>query len=161
MFFLAYVFFVFFVLMNMFLAIINDTYMEVKASLQNRKNQFEIGDFVKRGYMKMRDRLMAKRDRLADIRKALSLADINDDKLLDFDEWRNEMKCRGYAEEEIESMFAKYDVNGDRTLDENEQRALSDDLKQQSDAILHEMNQLSLLDPVKFVAFSFFFLLVG
>ena len=143
-FFLSYVFFVFFVLLNMFLAIINDTYMEVKAELQNRKNEFEIGDFVKQGYAKMRERLTAKRDRIADIRRALSAADVNRDKRLEFEEWRNEMKARGYAEEEIETMFAKYDTNGDRVLDEDEQKALSNDLLRQNEAILREMNDLTL-----------------
>ncbi|CAF2097381.1 unnamed protein product [Rotaria magnacalcarata] len=143
-FFLTYVFFVFFVLLNMFLAIINDTYQEVKAELQDKKSSFEISDFVKQGYAKMRDRLTDKRDRIADIRRALSLADINNDKRLEFEEWRNEMKSRGYAEAEIEAMFSKYDKNGDRVLDEEEQRALSDDLLQQNNAILREMDKLKL-----------------
>jgi polycystin 2 len=128
----------------MFLAIINDTYMEVKAELKNRKNTFDLSDFVKQGYAKMRERLRAKHDRITDIRKALSLADINSDKRLDFDEWRNEMKSRGYAEEEIETMFAKYDSDGDRILDENEQQALSNDLTKQKDDILREMNELNM-----------------
>ena len=128
----------------MFLAIINDTYMEVKAQLKDKKNEFEISDFVKQGYSKMRERLTDKRDRIADIRRALSLADVNRDKMLEFDEWRNEMKSRGYAEEEIETMFAKYDTNGDRVLDEAEQRALTNDLLQQNEAIVQEMNELSM-----------------
>ncbi|CAF1423747.1 unnamed protein product [Adineta steineri] len=143
-FFLTYVFFVFFVLLNMFLAIINDTYMEVKAELQNKKSSFAISDFVKQGYAKMRERLNVKHDRIADIRKALSLADMNADKRLEFEEWRNEMKSRGYAEQEIETMFAKYDTSGDRVLDEDEQRALRNDLLKQDEAILHEMNALNM-----------------
>ncbi len=144
LFFLTYVFFVFFVLLNMFLAIINDTYIEVKAELRNKKNEFEISDFVKQGYSKMRERLTAKRDRIADIRRALALADLNRDKRLEYDEWRTEMKSRGYAEEEIETIFAKYDFNGDGVLDEHEQRALSNDLSRQNNAILREMDELNM-----------------
>ncbi|CAF0732509.1 unnamed protein product [Adineta steineri] len=143
LFFLTYVFFVFFVLLNMFLAIINDTYVEVKEELRNKKNEFEISDFVRKGYGKMRERLTVKRDRIADIRRALALADLNRDKRLEFDEWRTEMKSRGYAEEEIEALFSKYDFNGDRVLDENEQRALSNDLLRQNDAIIREMDELN------------------
>ena len=128
----------------MFLAIINDTYMEVKAELQNKKSTFQISDYVKQGYAKMRERLTAKHDRIADIRKALSLADINRDKRLEFEEWRNEMKSRGYAEEEIETMFAKYDKDGDRILDEDEQKALTNDLLKQNDAVIKEMNELNM-----------------
>ena len=128
----------------MFLAIINDTYMEVKAELKNKKSTFALSDFVKQGYAKMRERLTAKHDRITDIRKALSFADVNSDKRLDFDEWRNEMKARGYAAEEIETMFAKYDADGDRILDENEQRALSNDLTREKDDILREMKELNM-----------------
>ncbi len=52
-FFLCYVFFVFFVLLNMFLAIINDTYSEVKAEIAAQRNEFELGDYLKRGYNNM------------------------------------------------------------------------------------------------------------
>ncbi len=47
--FLSYIFFVFFVLLNMFLAIINDTYGEVKADLKNAPPDFQMGDFFKTG----------------------------------------------------------------------------------------------------------------
>jgi polycystin 2 len=52
-FFLSYVFFVFFVLLNMFLAIINDTYSEVKEEISAQKNDFEVADYFKRGYNNM------------------------------------------------------------------------------------------------------------
>jgi polycystin 2 len=46
--FMLYVFFVFFVLLNMFLAIINDTYSEVKADISQQKSEFEMGDYFKK-----------------------------------------------------------------------------------------------------------------
>jgi len=46
--FIIYVFFVFFILLNMFLAIINDTYSEVKSELAEQKNELEMGDFFKK-----------------------------------------------------------------------------------------------------------------
>jgi len=61
-FFLSYVFFVFFVLLNMFLAIINDTYSEVKNDLSTQKSEFELGDYFKKSYERMLDRLNLKRD---------------------------------------------------------------------------------------------------
>ena len=60
-FFLTYVFFVFFVLLNMFLAIINDTYSEVKGD-ETAKSEFELGDYFKKSYERMLDRLNVKRD---------------------------------------------------------------------------------------------------
>ena len=48
-FFLTYIFFVFFVLLNMFLAIINDTYAVVKADSLQKKADFQMADFFKTG----------------------------------------------------------------------------------------------------------------
>lgn len=44
------------------------------------------------GYQKMLDKLNFKRDKIVDIQKALQSADINHDKQLDFDEWRQDLK---------------------------------------------------------------------
>ena len=38
---------------------------------------------------------------------------------------------RGYADGEIEALFAKYDIDGDRVLDEDEQRKMLSDLNDQ------------------------------
>jgi polycystin 2 len=141
--FILYVFFVFFVLLNMFLAIINDTYSEVKADISNQKSEFEVGDYFKEGYNKMIEKMNLKRDKIMDIQKALQSADINQDKRLDFEEWRQDLKMRGYAEAEIEAVFAKYDVDGDRVLDEVEQRKMNADLAGQRDALNKEYEDIA------------------
>lgn len=38
---------------------------------------------------------------------------------------------RGYSEEEVEAAFAKYDLDGDKVLNEEEQRKMQDDLEGQ------------------------------
>ncbi|PAA66722.1 hypothetical protein BOX15_Mlig004710g1 [Macrostomum lignano] len=134
-FFLLYVFFVFFVLINMFLAIINDTYSEVKSDLANQPNDFEMTDYFKERAGKVMDKLNIKRDKIIDIQKAMQSADVNNDRQLDFEEWRAELKMRGYADGEIEAMFAKYDVDGDRVLDEEEQRRMTSELEGQKAAL--------------------------
>ncbi|XP_069123530.1 polycystin-2-like isoform X2 [Argopecten irradians] len=141
-FFMLFVFFVFFVLINMFLAIINDTYSEVKGDMANQKNEFEMGDYFKRGYMKMVEKINFKRDKIVDIQEALKSADINQDHRLEFDEWRTDLKTRGYADSEIEALFAKYDVDGDRILDSEEQKRLANDLQEQTTAINKEYDDL-------------------
>lgn len=141
-FFMMFVFFVFFVLINMFLAIINDTYSEVKGDMANQKNEFEMTDYFKRGYDKMMNKLNFKHDKIVDIQKALHSADINNDKQVDFDEWRQDLKTRGYADGEIEALFAKYDIDGDRVLDEDEQRRMQADLTEQKNALTKEYNEL-------------------
>ncbi|XP_050390964.1 polycystin-2 isoform X1 [Patella vulgata] len=141
-FFMLFVFFVFFVLINMFLAIINDTYSEVKGDMANMKNEFEMADYFKKGYSRVLDKLNLKRDKIVDIQKALRSADINQDKQLDFDEWRQDLKTRGYADAEIEAMFAKYDIDGDRVLDEGEQKRMQADLADQRVALNKAFNEL-------------------
>ena len=42
---------------------------------------------------------------------------------------------RGYAEAEIEAVFAKYDLDGDRVLDKTEQRKMQADLEGQKVSI--------------------------
>ncbi|KAK7507557.1 hypothetical protein BaRGS_00001492 [Batillaria attramentaria] len=114
----------------------------VKSDMANQKNEFEIADYFKRGYQKMLDKLNFKRDKIVDIQKALKSADINQDKRVDFDEWRQDLKTRGYADGEIEAMFAKYDRDGDRVLDEEEQRRMQADLFEQKAALNKEYDEL-------------------
>ena len=47
LYFILYIVLVFFILFNMFLAIINDTYSEVKAESATSGNEFEVMDFFK------------------------------------------------------------------------------------------------------------------
>ena len=88
-FFIFYIFVVFFILLNMFLAIINDTYSEVKEEIAAQKNDFEIADYFKRGYNNMLGKV-GKRSKLIDIENALKLA--NADGLVTFDEVRQNLK---------------------------------------------------------------------
>ena len=78
-------------LQNMFLAIINDTYSEVKIEIANQRNEFEIADYFKRGYNNMMGKL-GRRDKIVDIQNALKLSDANGDGMLTFDEIRTNLK---------------------------------------------------------------------
>lgn len=148
-FFITYVFFVFFVLLNMFLAIINDTYAEVKSNIATQKSEFEIGDYFKKGYQKMLDKLSFKREKILDIQKALKSADVNQDNKLDFEEWRANLKSRGHADAEIEAVFAKYDLDGDRILDEEEQRKMQEDLEGQKAELNDEIEEMERAKETK------------
>ena len=70
-FFLSYVFLVFFVLLNMFIAIINDTYAEIKEELANEKSEIELSSFLKKGYDKVLDKLSLKKAQIVDIQKVI------------------------------------------------------------------------------------------
>lgn len=47
LYFILYIVFVFLILFNMFLAIINDTYSSVKAEAADGENEFEVMDFFR------------------------------------------------------------------------------------------------------------------
>lgn len=49
---------------------------------------------------------------------------------------------KGYADTEIEAMFAKYDTDGDRILDPEEQRHLAEDLMKQKDSLNQEYSKI-------------------
>jgi len=125
----------------MFLAIINDTYSDVKSDIEEQKSDFELGDYFKRGYDKILTKMHLKKDKIVDIQNALSMADNDNDKQIKFDEWRAELRKRGYADTEIEAYFAKYDTDGSRNLSEEEQRKMREDLKQQFENIDDNMNK--------------------
>jgi polycystin 2 len=120
LYFITYVFFVFFVLLNMFLAIINDTYSEVKSDPDAQKSEIELSAYFKKSYQKLKDKVLKKKDKMIDIRKALEMADINKDGNLTFDEWREELLKRGYNNSDIEAYFNKYDTNNDKCLSKDE-----------------------------------------
>uniref|UniRef100_A0A1I8F1H6 EF-hand domain-containing protein n=1 Tax=Macrostomum lignano TaxID=282301 RepID=A0A1I8F1H6_9PLAT len=68
------------------------------------KSDFEMTDYFKQRAGKVFDKLSFKRDKIVDIQKAIQSADLNNDRQLDFEEWRAELKQRGYADGEIEAL---------------------------------------------------------
>merc|ERR1719273_795143 len=73
LYFLSYIFFVCFVLLNMFLAIINDTYGEVKADLKRAKPAFQLGDFFMMGVNNVKA-ASGIHDRKLDVENAVKIA---------------------------------------------------------------------------------------
>ncbi|KAG0723242.1 Polycystin-2 [Chionoecetes opilio] len=114
----------------MFLAIINDTYSEVKIEIANQRNEFEIADYFRRGYNNMMGKL-GRRDKIVDIQNALKLSDANGDGMLTFDEIRANLKKCNFSDMEIEMFFAKYDTDGSRLLEQDEVRKMLADLEGQ------------------------------
>ncbi|KAK8775401.1 hypothetical protein V5799_031253, partial [Amblyomma americanum] len=108
---------------NMFLAIINDTYAEVKSEISQQKNEFELVDYFKKGYNNILGKL-GKRDQIVDIQNALKMADTNHDNKLTFDEVRKTLKAQNFSDMEIEMLFSKYDVDGNRELNEQETKEM-------------------------------------
>ena len=92
--FMAFVFFGFFVLLNMFMAIINQAYGKVKEEMNAAQPDFMLSDYLKLNYSKMVDRLNLKRDRILDIQAVLKSDEVTQKDELDFNVWRTELKVR-------------------------------------------------------------------
>ena len=75
--------------MNMFMAIINDTYSEVKEEVDTRRENFEVGDLVLRGYNNIREKVN-ERDKILDIKETVKLA--ADDGIVTYDEIRDSLR---------------------------------------------------------------------
>ncbi|XP_078497207.1 polycystin-2-like protein 1 [Lissotriton helveticus] len=136
--FVTYVFFVFFVLLNMFLAIINDTYSEVKEELSSQDNELQFSDILKQSYNKTLLKLKLKKERISDVQKALQ----NGDKELEFEDFKNSLKELGHADHEITAAFSRFDHDGNQILDEEEQKRMKHDLEEKRVALNEEIENL-------------------
>ncbi|KAI7805279.1 polycystic kidney disease 2-like 1 protein [Triplophysa rosa] len=136
--FFSYVFFVFFVLLNMFLAIINDTYSEVKSELSSQKDEFQISDLIKQSYEKTIMKLKLKKEKISDVQKALDSGSSE----LTFQDFRDALKGMGHSDQEITDAFAKFDHDGNQTLDKLEQEKMKQELDEKRDSLNAELRNL-------------------
>lgn len=136
-FFIAYMFFVFFVLLNMFLAIIGDTYSEVKAETANEKSALEMSEFFKKKYSDMLGKMRTKRDKLVAIENALGKTGA-----FNMEQFKIHLKEQGYTDSEVDAVVAKYDINGDRELSEEEVQRMKDDLEGQRANLAREYDDI-------------------
>ncbi|MCI4376314.1 hypothetical protein PGIGA_G00187190 [Pangasianodon gigas] len=132
--FFTYVFFVFFVLLNMFLAIINDTYSEVKEELASHDDDLHITDIFKQTVMKLK----FKKDRISDVQKAL-----DGSKDLEFRDFRETLKEMGHDDHDISEAFSKYDKDGNQILDREEQEKMKRELEEKRNALNAELRNLT------------------
>ncbi|VDP85309.1 unnamed protein product [Echinostoma caproni] len=137
--FIVYVFFVFFVLLNMFIAIINETYVGVKSDLQNQTNDFEMKDFFKTRMKKMLDRLHRKKNRIEKLQQAMELANTNKGGRMDFLELREHLNSQGFTAEEIDNVFGRFDTDQDKTLSSVEQLKMQAKLEEEKMALVSEI----------------------
>ncbi|XP_070614130.1 polycystin-2-like isoform X2 [Erythrolamprus reginae] len=139
--FTSFVFFMLFLLLNMFLAIINDTYSEVKTDMIQQKSEMELSDLIKKGYTKAMVKLKLKKTPVDDISESLRHCGGK----LNFDELRQNLKGKGHTDAEIEAIFTKYDQDGDQELTELEHQQMRDDLEKERDL---ELDRSSLNRPL-------------
>ncbi|XP_050302328.1 polycystic kidney disease 2-like 2 protein [Anthonomus grandis grandis] len=99
--FLSFIILVFFVLLNMFLAIINDTYVDVKTDIAIAPKEIEMSDYISSSFRSCLRRIGCK------IKQA------EEERLIDtsLSEIRDALKRCGFEDREIEMYFEKYDID--------------------------------------------------
>jgi polycystin 2 len=142
--FVLYVFFVFFILLNMFLAIINDAYAEVKADMSRQKSEFEMIDFFKKRAEKLFEKIRLKREKSATSQD--SSTNMAHCQPTDYEQWRSERLREGYTEAQIGSVLARYDVDGNRSVGRAELRKMHADLGRQKFVEKEDSDSLDLSD---------------
>uniref|UniRef100_A0A8C5KFV2 Polycystin-2-like protein 1 n=1 Tax=Jaculus jaculus TaxID=51337 RepID=A0A8C5KFV2_JACJA len=136
--FVTYVFFVFFVLLNMFLAIINDTYSEVKEELAGQKDELQLSDLLKQSYKKTLLRLRLRKKRDSDVQKVLQ----GREQEIQFEDFTNTLRELGHAEHDLMAAFTRFDQDGNHVLDKKEQEQMRQTLEEERVALNIEIENL-------------------
>uniref|UniRef100_A0A1B6L2A3 Uncharacterized protein n=1 Tax=Graphocephala atropunctata TaxID=36148 RepID=A0A1B6L2A3_9HEMI len=115
--FFAYIFFIYFILVNMFLAIIIDTYSEVRASIRDQTKELHTGDVLGRWLRKLCSccgcgKLVGKYEEPQGTKGGLSSQE----------DIQNLLRRCGFNELEIDLFFAKFDIPRDRPISQEEMR---------------------------------------
>ncbi|XP_018574958.1 polycystic kidney disease 2-like 1 protein, partial [Anoplophora glabripennis] len=100
--FLSYIFLVFFVLLNMFLAIINDTYADVKTEIAIAPDEMQMTEYIQRGFFNMLRKLGCGRSRKSELKRELNIT---------IRHIREALKKCGFSDLEIEMFFARYNID--------------------------------------------------
>ncbi|VDD75321.1 unnamed protein product [Mesocestoides corti] len=135
--FLVYTFFVFFVLINMFIAIINDTYLDVKSNLLSQPNEFQMKSFFKKRLKEMRRKMKQKKTQLQEIQDAIDAVGI-DECDMTINDLRAEMSDE-VGGDSLEEIFRRADADKNMKLDANERKALLESLENKKMCLMEEM----------------------
>ena len=106
MFFVSYVVVCLFVLLNMFLAIINNAYSNSAQKLEKQNPELMLTDFMKSRYGKLADRF-ARRNKMLDAEEILDMEEVVEKSELEFPLWRREMKVKN----DISLIFFNFYIN--------------------------------------------------
>ena len=92
LFFMSFIFIGVFILLNMFLAIINESYAQVKEEMEAAPAELMLTDFMSMKYGKFADKVVTKRSPLMDADEILRKDEVMIMEEIDFNLWRTEMK---------------------------------------------------------------------
>ncbi|XP_054276446.1 uncharacterized protein LOC128995452 [Macrosteles quadrilineatus] len=116
--FFAYIFFIYFILVNMFLAIIIDTYSEVRSSIRDQAKELQMGDIFARWFGGLLGLCGMKK--IAD--KHAQPLPIGGEEDSHFHDIQNLLRRCGFNDKEIDLFFSKFDIPKDKAVTQEEMR---------------------------------------
>jgi len=133
---------VFFILLNMFLAIICDAFAEVKGNQTEEDLMYYIN--LKDQLVSKLSELRSRKKKVQELSAGLAIADDNIDGLIDEEELTKVLERNPKALEILKSsspkeLLAKYDVSGDGVLDRKEMTAILKELAEKEAELSEEM----------------------
>ncbi len=78
----------------MFMAIIGNSYNNVKEENANKDPEFMLSDFLKINYSRIVDKLNVRKNRLTDMKNILEKEELKDAHKVTFDEWRKILRVK-------------------------------------------------------------------
>ncbi|KAJ8981840.1 hypothetical protein NQ317_001803 [Molorchus minor] len=100
--FLSYIFLVFFVLLNMFLAIINDSYADVKTEIAIAPEEMQMTEYISRGFFNILRKLGWAHGERSEIKREINVT---------IRKIREALTKCGFSDLEIEMFFARYNID--------------------------------------------------
>ncbi|MGH0116354.1 UNVERIFIED_CONTAM: hypothetical protein FKN15_035658, partial [Acipenser sinensis] len=124
---------------NMFLAIINDTYAEIKCDQSLQMTDYEVSDFIKKTCSAALVKLRLKKKKLVE-NTTKSIKDTEG--IITVKQFQMEMLKKGYTEEETKEILMKYDVNRDGKLSNKEVDTMTSELENQEYGLAQQHSAL-------------------
>eukprot|EP00052_Salpingoeca_macrocollata_P023855 m.211336 g.211336 ORF g.211336 m.211336 type:complete len:752 (-) comp22127_c0_seq2:42-2297(-) len=140
LFFVSYVVLVFFILFNMFIAIVNDAYSTVKHELKNTQSEFELKTLFSNAWAAALVKLNIRRGLVSDIKRTLQENQEKHEEMK-LNDFKGKMAQR-HDSSQLENLFTHYDLDGNQVLDEAEQQQMKSDMDKDLNKLEQQEQQL-------------------
>ncbi|KAL3319447.1 polycystic kidney disease 2-like 1 [Cichlidogyrus casuarinus] len=131
LYFVAFIVICFFILFNMFVAIISKTYEDVADEMHDAEKGYEFSDLFREGFAKIKNKILKRKQEIEGIQQVMEGYDSDD--LLHINDFKTALQEQGHLNEDINKMLVKYDVNDDQQLSYKERLQLQADLQERKE----------------------------
>ena len=91
--------------MNMFMAIIGNSYKAVKEENASKAPEFMLSDYLRMNFSRIADKLSMRKDRFLDFKSILESEKFNDEHEITFVEWRKALRVSKYLNQQLNKII--------------------------------------------------------